>query len=828
MSSPAAACPCETPVFPQVITNPPGRSTINGRVGDFVAFREALLRSRPGEVELANWRPGAQGDLAVQMIEWWAYIADILTFYNQRIANESYLRTAVLPESVQRLIRILGYRPRPGIGATGTLAALMSAGASFTLPQGFQVQSKPGPGKQPQIFELGAPTLIQSPDSIGADPPPDPSLLGSDGASVLLQGTITSIKAGASLLLLEKGWAANDTNYAYVVAAATAIEKDPRNNPNTQVSFQSPVSQLSGQSATNFSLLRSQQSSHFWQYGTANVLIPNGDGTGKVHLESIARQIQVGDPILFDNVAGAAQLAVVVGYTEQLYYANPSGGDPSLPPAPPAIGISILHSVIQFKPANALAAWIGQVNFQTVVVRYLWQSISTVIPFPATTLNGTTVSLQTPVPPTLLPMVDQSVLISDANGNGVQAQATSSASAPSTLGLSNFSDADATLVAPLNVLFDLLQVSRGKTVANEILGSGDATVITGQEFTLQKSPLTYLQSAASASGDDYSSTLRIWVNGVAWQEVPSFYGQPPDATVFVTREDENSVTHVQFGDGVNGARLPSGSNNVVATYRYGSGADVPAAGALSVILQSWPGLRSILNPVPVGGGADPDAPQRIKSYAPASVLTFGRAISGDDYETIAAQAPGVTRARSYWIWDATQQRMMVKVYVGDDAAAVTSANTALAGAEDPNRPLKVYLASALPITLGMTLVVDPAYVAADVLANVTAALIDPDQGLLGANVVQVGESIWQSQIYQRCLGVPGALAVHDLQVTRKRLAIFLTLFFGPKLPVTLQPIFQPVTGCSCQDFRADPGEGGFFQLAAADLNISIEVAAYGN
>ncbi len=149
--------------------------------------------------------------------------------------------------------------------------------------------------------------------------------------------------------------------------------------------------------------------------------------------------------------------------------------------------------------------------------------------------------------------------------------------------------------------------------------------------------------------------------------MPSFYGQAPDAAVFVTREDENNVTHVQFGDGVERARLPSGNNNVVATYRYGSGADAPDAGTLSVILQSWPGLRSILNPVAAGGGADPDPPQRIKTYAPASVLTFGRAISADDYETIAAQAPGVARARSYWIWDATQQRMMVKVYVGDNS-----------------------------------------------------------------------------------------------------------------------------------------------------------------
>jgi hypothetical protein len=82
--------------------------------------------------------------------EWFAYIADILTFYNERIANADYLGTAELPESVAHLIALLGYRPRPAIGATGYLAALVTAGQSAVLPKG--LQSKPAPGQEPQTF----------------------------------------------------------------------------------------------------------------------------------------------------------------------------------------------------------------------------------------------------------------------------------------------------------------------------------------------------------------------------------------------------------------------------------------------------------------------------------------------------------------------------------------------------------------------------------------------------------------------------------------------------------------------------------------------------
>ena len=139
------------------------------------------------------------------------------------------------------------------------------------------------------------------------------------------------------------------------------------------------------------------------------------------------------------------------------------------------------------------------------------------------------------------------------------------------------------------------------------------------------------------------STLTVYIDGVQWQEVPSFFGQASDARVFtVSRLPDQTITTVTFGDGINGARLTSGSGNVTASYRYGSGAASPPAGRLTTILKPQPNLASLQNPVAVSGGADPQAPADVRANAPASVLTFGRAISADDYETIAAQVPGVT------------------------------------------------------------------------------------------------------------------------------------------------------------------------------------------
>lgn len=839
----APICPCDRFVFPLAIANRPGLSSIAYRAGDFAAFRHALLLPRAGEVELLQWRPSAKQDLAVQMVEWWAYVADILTFYNERIANQNYLRTADLPESVNRLIRVLGYRPRPGIGAIGTLAALLAKQLPLQLPIGLQFQSKPGPGQQPQIFELDADTTINPPDATPVDFAPDPSLFDSSGdSSVLLAGAVSGIKQGDELLLLERGWAGgDDQNWALVVVSAVTQQKDAHGKINTRIAFDPPAPALPATAAvTDYRLLKSNQFARPWQFANPSVTLKSTS----VDLDSIVRAIKVGDPVLFEIPGSALQLVSVSTYTEVVWYANASPATPASQPLPPTVPIPIPHSEITFTPAQPsftpplflfTPLQFGFVPPQFIflppppskwpldklVVHYGWQDVGQLIATPASTLGTTAPSLAPTPPATFPPANSVPLMIEDANGFGESAFGSVAGSPPAQMQLSGLPDPAVDLTPPLRVLYGLMQVSRGKTVTNEILGSGDATQA-GQEFVLQNSPLTYLLGASSISGQNYRSTLVVRVDGIAWQEAPSFYGQAPDAKVFVTREDENNQTHVMFGDAINGARLTSGVNNVVATYRFGSGAKSPPAGSLTVILQPQPNLKAVRNPVAVGGGADPDPPGQIRRYAPQSVLTFGRAISADDYETVAAQAPGVARARSYWVWDPDQQRALVTIYTGDDASAVTAARTAIALARDPNRPVAVKLATAIPVRLGMTLLFDPKYDADAVIAGVRSALLDPQTGQLGASL-RIGQTIYNSQIYQACLSVPGAIAVHGLRfiVLRHFVPLTLNRFPGRFRIIPFPRPFGVSDGVSERHF---PGVGRFFQLTDDNLTITPEAA----
>ena len=61
-------------------------------------------------------------DYAITLIELFSAMGDVLTFYNERIANDLYLRTARERDSVLRLVRLIGSQLRPGLAATAMLA----------------------------------------------------------------------------------------------------------------------------------------------------------------------------------------------------------------------------------------------------------------------------------------------------------------------------------------------------------------------------------------------------------------------------------------------------------------------------------------------------------------------------------------------------------------------------------------------------------------------------------------------------------------------------------------------------------------------------------
>lgn len=161
---------------PGRIWNRPGLSAIAYRVGTHPEFKATMLArlSAGGLHALDGLRTRDDSDFSIAFLDAFASVADVLTFYQERIAQESYLRTATERRSVLELARLLGYELDPGLAASVYLAftiddapgafgrALSVASTATTAPEepqtvtipvGTQVQTVPGPDESPQIFE---------------------------------------------------------------------------------------------------------------------------------------------------------------------------------------------------------------------------------------------------------------------------------------------------------------------------------------------------------------------------------------------------------------------------------------------------------------------------------------------------------------------------------------------------------------------------------------------------------------------------------------------------------------------------------------------------
>ena len=195
-----------------------------------------------------------------------------------------------------------------------------------------------------------------------------------------------------------------------------------------------------------------------------------------------------------------------------------------------------------------------------------------------------------------------------------------------------------TVIVNLNVAL----ASHGETVT-QILGSGSAAQPFAR-FELKQLPLTY-RAAAGEAGAAAEITLRV--GDIEWTERPTLVGAAPSERAFVLATDAAGKLWARFGDGLMGARLPSGQNNVRATYRKGLGsAGNVRADSLSQLASRPLGLKGVANPAPALGGTDPEPESAARRNMPLATRTLGRVVSLLDYEDHARAFAGIAKARA--------------------------------------------------------------------------------------------------------------------------------------------------------------------------------------
>lgn len=148
-----SCCEVGIPPTPGEINNRFGLPAIAYRVGTYASFRQAMIEDIAQSPELADWTVRQSDDYGIALMEMWAYLADILTFYQERIANEAFLRTALHRDTIMRLASMLDYKLNPGVAAITYLAFFVEEGSKVHIPVGLRVQSVSGQDEKPQKFE---------------------------------------------------------------------------------------------------------------------------------------------------------------------------------------------------------------------------------------------------------------------------------------------------------------------------------------------------------------------------------------------------------------------------------------------------------------------------------------------------------------------------------------------------------------------------------------------------------------------------------------------------------------------------------------------------
>ncbi len=796
---------CQNPTeqLPLTISNRPGLKAVAYRIGEYPDFRQALLNKLSLHENLKDLTERNNNDYSIALTDAWSMVADILSFYQERILNESYLRTATERFSVSELARLVGYELRAGVAASSYIcftleepqttfdAKLPTVNASnlyggslpVKIDKGVKIQSIPEKDELPQIFETASDidariewNNIRPRQELPQEPV--------DENVIFIKGTKNNIRKGDTLLLINNGTNTLKTvhdiilfedrevtrlnlkavvitpssKFQFVFAApllvnymlptqftntlssqimqASFIEKDLKMikqvNKWTDLEMKAGLNKPVAVPSTSQLYVFRKKVPLFGYNAPQKITI-----VGETPVQSEYSQVEKAGTICLDN---AYEEILPGGY---IAIQNPANSTSTLSyyKVEKAVtgvltryGISSKTTTLEIAPAdgNSKPEWWGAVKNMESIRQAAVLAQSEQLSFAAlpdeSAVEGDSIVLDQYYPglkekqaiaisgekqdlPGIL--FYEIAIIKQIKVEGGRTELLlSQALQNSYIRQSVFINANVALA------------THGETV-QEILGSGNAARIF-QKFVLKQQPLTYT-SAPTPSGT--LSSLELRINDILWHETDFFYNHGREDRVYITRRDNEGKTTVVFGDGINGARLPTGNNNVVATYRKGIGSPgILKAKQLSQLATKPLQVKSAINPVITSGAEDPEDMGKAKRNATLTILTLDRIVSLSDYEDFATAFPGVAKAHATWARRNNRQQVFLTI-AGEEGTPIESGSplyqnlaNAIQRAGTHHAPLNLSSYTPRFFNIGAGLMIDPDFIADKVLEDAASRL----------------------------------------------------------------------------------------------------------
>jgi len=801
---PCGCCEPGAPATPESLYNRPGLSRLAYRCGTYASFREAMIEAAAGRPELRGWTARDSEDLGVALLECWAYVADVLTFYTERAANESFLRTARLRESVLCLAALVGHRPMPGLAATARLAFELEPDAELELPGGLRVKSVPEADEAAVTFETDAPlrasgalnavpvwgepaTLAEWPASGGAIHPSD------------VEVVRRAFKPGTRLLALY-----SDSTHERVIEEKEVISLRDR-PPLLELRFDPPLHGQPQPPATagaklvpvgrRFKLF-GHDAPQIWmkptldENGAVTKFTPLRAGVDPGYGLSVAGSAWLSLDRVVDGLEPATE--VLVAKASRVLARGAIGaiavGGAELGP----LSATVTRIKLKLHRGEALPARLSVRDVTLYEVTgtdvALWRQrlpdeigeAPILVPLagdPPALEAGREVILDDGVADPLATVVT-AVEPDEVYGRRCL-RLTLKGAPPEPL--------DA---GKARLRANVVAASHGETVASERLGVGDAA-LPFQRLELGQRPLTRVPRPGARYGA--GAALELSVGGLLWREAEELIGHGAGDRVYTIETAEDGSAAVRFGDGETGMRPASGAE-VVARYRHGLGrAGRVGAGRLSTLLDRPRGLTAVANPLPAEGGAELEGLEQARESAPAAVRTLGRVVSLRDFEDAAREAALVAKARAAVVRGADGVGVSLTV-AGEDGArlgedSLSDLREDLDARRDPHRRLQIQNCTEVAVAVAARVVAhDPDREPAAIESAAREALLDA----FGFERRELGQALHASDVLAVVQNVSGVVGV-DLDR------------------------FEPVEAGA----DLSPAAQRLFLLAAADLEVSV-------
>ena len=148
---------------------------------DYQAILTDLLNRQ--QVYLPEWTSVSNNDFGIVLLQEFAYAADILHYYIDRLANEAFIQTATQPQSILNLAGLIGYTPFLSTGATVSVQVTVSnslPGGAYPvlIPAGTEFATVGTPSQAPVIFTTLA----------------DLSIAGTSAATPVFSGSVNCVQ----------------------------------------------------------------------------------------------------------------------------------------------------------------------------------------------------------------------------------------------------------------------------------------------------------------------------------------------------------------------------------------------------------------------------------------------------------------------------------------------------------------------------------------------------------------------------------------------------------------------------------------------------------